>query len=95
MGTSTAYRIGGDSIIVPMQWVFIFFGLMILQDTVTLFINHRLFAASSLCTDINQRLSGGKFAEDHCYEHEQYAYNGFSIRHCKLLLQSHITPQSL
>lgn len=67
----------------PVQWVLLFLGLMVVQDTVTLFINHRLFATSELCTNIDQRLAGGRFAEEHCYEHEQYAYNGFSIRHCK------------
>lgn len=65
------------------QYILILVGLMIIQDTVNLFIQHQQFAQTQLCTDFVQRLAGGRFAEEHCLLHESYASAMFSIRTCK------------
>lgn len=65
------------------QYILILVGLMIIQDTVNLFIQHQQFAQTQLCTDLVQRLAGGRFAEEHCLLHESYARAMFSIQTCK------------
>ena len=64
------------------QFILVLVGLMIVQDTVNLFIQHQQFAQTQLCTDFDQRLAGGFFAEKHCLFHESYAHAFFSIKTC-------------
>jgi hypothetical protein len=64
------------------QYILILVGLMVIQDTVNLFLQHQKFAQTQLCTDFDQRQSGGRFAEEHCLHHESYARAMFSIRTC-------------
>lgn len=53
--------------------------LMVVQDTIHLFIEHLKFAQLDLCRDATLRESGGKYADIHCDEHEAIVRNAYSI----------------
>jgi len=67
------------------NYFFYFLLLMILQDTVNVFLDHMSFTNTQLCTDYNQRVAGGPYAEEHCSHHETYTKAVFSLRTCKCL----------
>ena len=54
----------------PLGCISLILALVVIQDTVSLFMEHRKFTLTSLCTDYDLRSEGGKYAHEHCAEHE-------------------------
>lgn len=68
------------------KWVLLFGAIVAVQDVILLFWHHHAFASSELCRNTAHRIAAGMFADMHCDEHEQIAYNWFSLRLCKLFM---------
>ena len=53
--------------------------LTLIQDTLSLYFAHATFSRLALCTDPQERLSGGPYAEEHCAHHEHFVQNPLRI----------------
>jgi len=55
-------------------------GIMFLQETVSLYLDHYWFAKSNLCSSLENIKAAGKFAAGYCAEHSRVAEGSFNLQ---------------